>query len=424
MRKTDLTNTKLIQIILNFYSFAFGICILLNWIRINYFDINIYQYWSFKAEDPPWMPPPQSSIPILGKHHFGDFQLPIGWAKSVDPFELGNSNILPPVGMYFYRLLSFFPMTFSYLIFFAFSSFILIICLRKILLTFPGNLKLQALGVFVGLSLPIYIAYDRGASILFASSLIVYGYLIYSTNKKNKLIKVFATSMVVLGVSLKPYLLIVLMLWSFKNKSMIWKHFIPAIAATNLLLSFTFDGGLIHVIKNLIGGYLIQVGIDNPGWLYSGVSLSAGICRGSFLLLGAEDSLKFVEQYQKYSWIPGLLVIAILIIASYTFRKIWTNNFYIGLSLICIQLTVPVSMSYTLVWSTFGTTIILADLYNQKLNKIAKTRYMLSAVGFITLLLPLPFRNYLLIESILSAGTFILVIAISIIEYRKQKEVQ
>jgi hypothetical protein len=49
---------------------------------------------------------------------------------------------------------------------------------------------------------------------------------------------------------------------------------------------------------------------------------------------------------------------------------------------------------------------------------------MLSAVGFITLLLPLPFRNYLLIESILSAGTFILVIAISIIEYRKQKEVQ
>jgi hypothetical protein len=81
-------------------------------------------------------------------------------------------------------------------------------------------------------------------------------------------------------------------------------------------------------------------------------------------------------------------------------------------------------MSYTLVWSTFGTTIILADLYNQKLNKIAKTRYMLSAVGFITLLLPLPFRNYLLIESILSAGTFILVIAISIIEYRKQKEVQ
>lgn len=416
------TKSRTIQLILNVYVLGFGVCLFVNWIRINYFDINIYQYWSFKAEDPPWMPSPQASSPILGKHHFGDFQLPIGWARSANPYELGNSNILPPVGMYFYKAMSIFSVQISYLLYSILTFIVLICCLSEILKYLPKNLKIQTLSVLTGLSLPIYIAFDRGAAILLACSLTLFGYLLFNKERTGRITRSFSIGLIILGVSLKPYLVVVILLWGLKNKVMIWKYLIPGLILSNLILSFSFTGGLNQVIRNLIDGYMIQVGKDNPGWLYSGVSFSAGICRASYLFLGPEESLKFVEQYQKFSWLPGLIVITILVASLHVFAKIWSTKFFIGTSLICLQLIVPVSMSYTLIWSSFSVAIILSDFYQQKLNRIATIRYVLPMIGFISLLLPLPLRNYLLITSFIATCTFLSMITISIFELRQTRK--
>ena len=345
------------------FFWIFSMSMALSWIKIQYLNINVLNWWSFLGSDKPWLPERVSGAPIIGAHYFGDFQLQYFLTQSINPYY-SQFNVTPPLGLIpnvlFLNLFSLKAATFIYL---GLCILLFMHLIHKILLYIGYSWKLYF--NFIPLAFcndPVLSALDRGGFTWLAMILLCHALLILwykDPNKKSKRDHYLSLILLVGAVSLKPYLASILIALFFTKFRKITLQAGFLTLTCNFLLSFFFKGPA-NVLHGLLVSYKFQTGsADNISWLYSGVSFSGGIAKASEFLFGSQNSLKFLDVYQHFSFLPGLLWLTIVIVLiRRTLESDPKDTLPIVFLLSLAQYFSPVSMSYTGIWAVFAIPLV------------------------------------------------------------------
>ena len=226
------------------------------WYLQYYNGVQVTERLSFSANDPTWMPPDQLSVPIIGVHHFGDFQIMAGYANSVNPYD--PSLTLPaqyaPFTFLFIKFLLVFGLKNAYILYTSLTFLsimipVLFICKRSL-----ASLHWIYISLAVVLTQPFLTIFDRGNLQGLMSGLIFLSYYFYTSGRRK-----LAFSFLILAAALKGYPLLILL---FMKRDRIKNFLLGLVAFTGI-----FVGSLtilnLSVIQTIIGyrnGLLISQG--------------------------------------------------------------------------------------------------------------------------------------------------------------------
>lgn len=393
--ESTLLNNKFLRIYLQSVITVFGLLIWISIAKYIYLHQDLYGIWSFRSNDPPWMPPGVSAIPIFGEHFFGDFQLPYGLANT--EYAYGNAyNPTLPLGFLFFEFLGLFPLKVSFLIFICINLFSFFVTVRKISV---GNSELSKILPFILTltSLPIFIAFDRGALVFLTIVLFLISFQYFQTEKREKEKLKYWANILLLSIVLswKPYLSLIVLLNYKRIKIKTFFVIICSCVILNLISLVIFFRPILGSIKGIINSYNLQLGSQGSDWLYSGVSINKFILAIHYYLNGSLSDNAFLAKMSKYSLLIGIAYILITVFFNtFIFRS---NSTRLAMSLSVISFVVPVSMAYTLTWTFFAILLILSDTFENKFsfsNREQVSRMMLLA-GISMLSLPWPTMYYL-----------------------------
>jgi len=353
---------------------------------------NFYEIWSFRVQDPPWMPDNLQAYKILGNHFFGDFQLPYGAAYIENGYK-GDFVTILPFGFILYKIATLFSVQAS-LILFTFLGFAVFYTSIYVWIEKHSNLRHLLAFSLTAMSIPVWVAVDRGALSLLTVGLmgIVLKRIMMSVEKNSKngiKISWIDAVLISLVVSWKIYFIIpifLVFLFSFRE---FCKKILFVLLSTNFLASFIVAGSPIVAINGLLRSYLTQAGDGNPGWIFGGVSLSKLIASLYWYSHSYEQSIAFSVKYSKYLLIPGLFFVGYLVLKFLRTEFITKNLLVAALS--TSFLIIPVAGSYTLVVCGLCIAIMLGDSTEKV---ISNSRILLILVCTLSLL-PLPTNYYL-----------------------------
>lgn len=147
---------------------------LLNFVALQYFDVNLLPSIYFLGQDG-WCPENQQA---LGRHCFGDFGLPMQVSMEPNPWHSGETYIpYPAAGLIIFTPFAFlYELTGSYAIALGLYMFFALAAASTPALYVTSRMRFgpRFLGILVTVSLaPIFIALDRGNSIIFAVPLLL-----------------------------------------------------------------------------------------------------------------------------------------------------------------------------------------------------------------------------------------------------------
>ena len=180
------------------------------WILSSYFQVDI-----FKLVSGPSLDVPGNLIPgntILGQHSFGDYLLPLEYAKKsnfwINSIEPGNTY--PPIAMILYKLFSFFNLEVGFYLFLGLSFLSIIYPSIDIYMNYSRKTGMQLMFISL-LSIGSVTTFDRGNNI----GLLVTP-LYFFMKSSNQTIKNLLLSVAVM-IKIYP---IILLLIDFKLKSL------------------------------------------------------------------------------------------------------------------------------------------------------------------------------------------------------------
>jgi hypothetical protein len=361
---------------------------------------DVYSTWTFRVNDPPWLPPGVTAIPVVGTHYFGDFQLPYFLALDPAPYSWSFYNLNLPFGFVVFSLFSFFSIKIATISFLVLSSTLYWATLRKAIGTFDSeNANLLATMVTL-FSLPTIICLDRGGAQMLAFSAFIYGVLLFTKSyrkddhhKKKSNEVIISTLLLAFSLSLKIYLAIPLILiLGYKNIRWLIRIF-TTLFFSNLILSF-FYGGPLQVISGLSQAYLWQTGDSDAGWIFGGVSLSKFFAIIYYYSHSPAERAVFAEQYQDYVFLPGLLYLLLICFTIWRNKLLPDSSYRIGISLTTVFLVTPVAHAYTLVICSAITVFGLKSLYENK-ERLSKVKIYALLITASLSLMPIPSYFYL-----------------------------
>ena len=357
--------------------------------------INFYEIWSFKVQDPPWMPDNLQANRILGNHFFGDFQLPYGAAYIENGYK-GDFVTILPFGFLLYKIGTLFSLQTSF-VFFTLIGFC--VYYRSIYLWVEEALKLRHLLAFIlsFMSIPLWVAIDRGALSFLTVGLlgIVLKRVMASADKNTKHrinITWYDAILIALVISWKVYFIIpffLIFLFSFKE---FCRKILLTLFTSNFIASFIVAGSPLFALKGLMNAYFTQAGDGNPGWIFGGVSLSKFFASLYWYSHTYEQSMEFAVDYRRILMIPGLIFLAYLVIR-FAKTEIITANLLVA-ALSTSFLIIPVAGTYTLVVCALCIGILLKDCSAKNEIKSVVPQIILIVVCGVSML-PWPTHYYL-----------------------------
>ena len=332
---------------------ALGVCWFLLIVFELYFGRDLIDAISFRVQDATWLPANIGpSRGLIGLHHFGDFQIWLGYAGIHNPFAgfIKYPPQSPPQALWLFKALL--KLGFQQvigipkvLLGFWVISFVSWTKGSSIFLKETGLQKseLRYLIAISALSAPFIVTFDRGSLqfIVIGTSLL---YFYYASNNRNFLASIFFA----VAVSLKPYCAI-LILWPvcLRNWRAVWGaltlSFLLTIFAIWLLPS-SFNSSL----RSLLGALSNHVAGPNLSWLNDSVSSPAAVWKFVNFIRFQPLINKFESESQLFLMLIGLTTLAaiVVIISSQFSSKRQT----IILLLSTTQLIVPLSGLYTPLW--------------------------------------------------------------------------
>jgi hypothetical protein len=346
---------------------------------------------SFQTSDPPWMPPGEKSIPLIGLHHFGDWTLSVGWAMYSNCYQLGNMSCQQtPLGNWVLRLFGLVNQNYG-LAYFAWVSIAIAIYLKLIGRAFAAQDLLHKILYFVFFILFTsgnIISLDRGSVHLMAFALLGYSYFSMRDSKKTTALIFFT-----LAVSLKPQLLLasLYLLKDRKTKKFFVVFLTPIL--TNAVLLLTFPGNILLNLRAYLtasAGYISDSA--SFGNIMNSVSL-VGIMSRTFEFKNGWDTSALLLAYAPYLFLPGFIYI-IIVIAGMLSKNL-SNSTKLILALSSISLVVPSSGGYLLGWSS----LVLLILFSEQEDKIKHYSKLYNFV-FFSLVLVVTTPGFILLSDI------------------------
>jgi hypothetical protein len=356
---------------------------------------NFYEIWSFKVQDPPWMPDNLQANRILGNHFFGDFQLPYGAAYIENGYK-GDFVTILPFGFLLYKIATLFSLQSSFILF-TLIGFCVYYRSIYIWVAEASNLRHLLAFILTFMSIPLWVALDRGALSFLTVGLlgIVLKRVVASAEKNTKnRIKItwYDAILVALVISWKIYFIIpffLIFLFSFKE---FCKKILFTLFTSNFIASFIVAGSPLFAIKGLMNAYFTQAGDGNPGWIFGGVSLSKFFASLYWYSHTYEQSMEFAVNYRSILMIPGLIFVAYLVFRFAKTERITANLLVAALS--TSFLIIPVAGTYTLVVCALCIGILLRECSVKNEMRSVIPQIMLIVVCGLSML-PWPTHYYL-----------------------------
>ena len=332
---------------------ALGVCWFLLIVLELYFGRDLIDTISFRVQDGTWMPANIGpSRPLIGLHHFGDFQIWLGYAGIHNPFAnfIKYPPQSPPQALWLFKAL-------------LKLGFQQVIGIPKVLLGFwvlslltwvnGSAIFLKKIGIqktefrylitISVLAAPFIVTFDRG-SLQFIVVGAAFLFLHYADKDKNFSASLFFT----VAVSLKPYCAI-LILWPICLRN--WRTVWGSLSLSFLLTTFaiwTLPSSFNSALTSFLGALSNHVVGPNLSWLSDSVSSPAAVWKIVNLLRFQPLISKFESESQLVLMVIGLTTLAsiVIIISSRFSTKQQTLIFLLSTT----QLIVPLSGLYTPLW--------------------------------------------------------------------------
>ena len=170
----------------------------------------------FAVEDPTWWGQTKfRQVPLWGQHYFGDLQIFHGWVGGGNPYVLELKPPIPPFGLTYYSLLNFRGPQVGLIIWlsltFLFSVLITYLWLKSETLSD----KLTAYCALVLVNTSVLYGLDRGNILLILMTIV--GLLFFKVLNSKRLTG-FDAFLFASAISLKPYLLLLLLFFVIERK--------------------------------------------------------------------------------------------------------------------------------------------------------------------------------------------------------------
>ncbi len=341
----------------------------------SYRGLNLLAQASFQASDKPWLPQGSSASPIIANHFFGDFYLPYTLTNFNNPYSPVTPfmNILP-LGLLTFNILGLFSIGSAFTIYLTISLGTILFGVWRILSTvkiLSSFSRAMTSLVLVFASMPLVIAIDRGAYVLFTVGLlsIVVSQMLVDGSKKCT--KWHVALLFAIALSSKLYLVaFLIIIYLAGNRKLVYKT-ILLFVSLNVIISLQFGGPAV-VIKQMIYSYIYFDTSKQPELLLGSVGFIGGI---SNLVNSLSNFSSYEEILVTISWVPGILFYVVTFLL-FKYALINEKEFILfGLS--TVQYFVPIAFSYTGVWASVSSAIALTIILNEKSEKILKSSYLL-----------------------------------------------
>lgn len=327
-----------------------GISYLINWmLQYRSIDGNIHLSYRISSQsqvDIPWLPPGKISEPIFGVHHFGDWQMMSAYSQISNPYTGEYPAITPPFGLVTTRLLNSFGVQFGFLIFSLICLSLYWILVTNSLTSLKKHEKILVFCIVTIFSLPFMFAFDRGSAVPISIVCAMLGLSYSERNKKIRSVLLFC-----IAISIKPYLIFILLLLIAKKKYQETLINIAVAIAINVLVLLTFYSnnlivGLVDYVKSILF-FSNQIEPLNQLKSVSPLSFASKIVE---VMEGREAALLFYEKFM-----PAYIILtSIVFFLGWKIAKNKKLSFETKI-VIFLALTpclIPNSMFYTLTWSS------------------------------------------------------------------------
>ena len=314
------------------------------------------QKLSGPIEDLMPIPPDTAPLqPLVGYHYFSDLQLAIAYGETANPYLIDYPAQYPPIGILEFRLLGLLGYQASLWLFLLAAIGILGFVGWKLMGEVSRSRKLVNLLVLVVLTPAMVMAVDRGALSPIATGMVGLAFLAARSKRM-----FLAGVILLLAISLKPYLVLVLLYPLLRGY---WKFVLQTAAATaliNLAAFALFPGGFMNSLNGFINAtlrYADSEAAADQAITVKFVTLDAVSGTGTILRVitfwkNIDVASMIYNDYVGLVLLPGILFLAALsvILLNKSFP------FWIPLTLTLATSTVvlPATPLYTLTWASLA----------------------------------------------------------------------
>jgi hypothetical protein len=373
---------------------------------------NYLEVWSFKLDDPTWLPGNLQNIPLYFGHYFGDYALTVGYAKVENIY---NSNELipfgaPPTSIPILEFFTLFPDRLGILLFILINLVLIIaICMNA-----KGS-KGVILLLIILTSMPLFAALDRGNFI--GISVFSIGLALILLDRRGIIPQIAIVILLIIAISLKIYVIGMLAFLVLIKKIRIVFFtviiFILLNASWLLLTRYTLNE--VMVSARISSEFqFTQYGINS---LQGGVGPIATVYNLLVKFKGQFMADAFMTEFFSLNFIPALLY-ALLMVGILTSRQIDLIEKK-SLILSGFMFFPPIAMNYTLLWTIPALIILLSENLKKKVNDVRNVTLILIAACIVTLV-PWGFASYRLIYPILWVGILFGLNSYSLVQHYKE----
>jgi hypothetical protein len=332
---------------------ALAVSLVWLWIEVFYRGVSANVQLSFKAWDPLYMPPDPTSTPVIGRHHFGDFQLQLTYARqlrnSISPyFNPILPEQYPPISQLLFVPLSYLSLRTSSVIYFALSIAVFIVPLWLLLAPRRVEYGIIFLMPVAVLSTGFISSLDRGNNVIIALGLIAWALWCWRHERW-----AWCGVLIVAAIGLKAYPAALLIVPLALRRYRFTLAVAASAAAVNLLAVAFYAGGFWRNLRAVIDVLALSppISADPLNQLYSW-SLYSVIPKTAGLLFGPTAADRLLAPASIITWLPSIAYVCGLF---FVIRRGRVPQWCWGpLALASTQVLVPVSYGYTSVWAAVG----------------------------------------------------------------------
>lgn len=307
---------------------------------------------SYISSDKPWMPSGTDADPLLHLHYFGDWVLNVAYGGVPRPYD-PNLQIpaqFAPIGILFFSIIYIIGYKIGYLLILIGTAYLWWRIVRKL---FPQEDILKQIVILffsVFLTAPAIIAFDRGGTQLFVLGLLGNALI----NLKSQSWKL-AFAQYLLAVSMKPYLLFLLLALLMDERISLIKRFFNVIKVAlgifliNVICLPLFADNLVQGLGDQFAAISRFAGDWGIPWIMDGASLTSFVSKTFEFFHGNLEAVNFMSDFIPF-WPRVLALIYLAFILICITGKILTQSQKIFLILSTVSLLSPFSGPYTIVW--------------------------------------------------------------------------
>ena len=296
-------------------------------------------------------------VPLLGKHYFGDLQIFFGFIADPNPYLEGREirPQIPPFGLSFYSLLNIWSPHIGLAIYISLAIVCSALLIRLWLRTETIAIQVTAYCTLILLNTSALMSIDRGNILLLV--LPVIGYLFYKMLHSRNFTRCDALLFAV-AISLKPFLILIFILFIFERKYKFVFQTIVYGFAFNVLAAMLYGDSLFDIIRTIFN---TQIGFNNADSLLFDIKFSTSAFRVLYdcinLFWDREYAIQFFENNHLLVALPGLIYLTlVVVICSRRSIPMWIRMISV---LSTIQMVIAASPRYDLTWSFVGALILL-----------------------------------------------------------------